>query len=182
VALAYHVDYWDYLGWKDTLGAPEFSQRQYDYAKARGDMDVYTPQIVVNGKAHVVGSQRSSVMAAIDRARQTKWTVPLTMSDDPREMAVEIGDGEGEGTLWVIPLLRSTLVKIERGEIAGNEIAYHNVVRRLVPAGMWSGKAQRFGLPKDGLMPPDTTACVALLQKGKAGEIIGCASWGSIGA
>jgi len=97
-------------------------------------------------------------------------------------MSVEIGDGEGEGTLWVVPVLRSTSVKIERGEIAGREIAYHNVARRLVPAGMWSGRAQRIGLPKDGLMPPETTACVALLQRGKAGEIIGCASWGDIGA
>ena len=59
MALSYHVDYWDYLGWRDTLGSPEFSQRQYDYAKSRGDMNVYTPQMIINGGKHFVGSQRA---------------------------------------------------------------------------------------------------------------------------
>ena len=62
LALTFHVDYWDYLGWKDTLASPDFSQRQYDYAKARGDMDVFTPQMVVNGEKQMVGNQRSEVM------------------------------------------------------------------------------------------------------------------------
>jgi hypothetical protein len=67
VALSYHVDYWDYLGWRDTLGSPEYSQRQYDYAKSRGDMNVYTPQTIINGGSHFVGSQKSKVSAGIAR-------------------------------------------------------------------------------------------------------------------
>jgi hypothetical protein len=59
VALSMPVDYWDYLGWKDTLGSPKFSRRQRDYAKQRGDGQVYTPQVVVNGRTHVVGSSKS---------------------------------------------------------------------------------------------------------------------------
>ncbi len=181
-ALTYHVDYWDYLGWKDTLGSPEFSQRQYDYAKARGDMDVYTPQMIVNGEAHMVGSSRQRVLDTLEAARQSKWTVPLTLRDGPKEIVIDIGEGEGDATLWVMPVLAKTSVKIERGEIAGREINYHNVVRRLLPAGMWNGTAQRVALPKDGLMPPESTACVALLQSGKVGTVLGCASWGHIGA
>jgi hypothetical protein len=69
LALSYHVDYWDYLGWRDTLGSPECSQRQYDYAKSRGDKNVYTPQTVINGGKHFVGSQRASISSGIDAAR-----------------------------------------------------------------------------------------------------------------
>src|SRR5437868_367863 len=65
VALTYNVDYWDYRGWRDTLASPENSKRQYKYAKARGDMDVYTPQMIIDGATHVVGSQKSAVIAAI---------------------------------------------------------------------------------------------------------------------
>ena len=182
MALTYHVDYWDYLGWKDTLGSPEYSQRQYDYAKARGDMDVFTPQMIINGETHLVGSNREKVMATLEEGRKANWTVPLTLNEGPKEIVIEIGEGEGDGTLWVMPVQAHATVKIERGEIAGREIHYNNVVRRLLPAGMWNGKAQRIPLPKDGLMPLGSTACVALLQRGKVGGVLGCASWGNVAA
>lgn len=180
LALTYHVDYWDYLGWRDTLASAEFSQRQYDYAKARGDMDVYTPQMIINGGKPLVGSQRSEVYAVLEQSRQTAWPVDLTMTANRNEVAIDIG-GSGEtasrGTLWVMPLLTETTVKILRGEIAGQDITYHNVVRRLVPAGMWNGDANRIVLPRESLLPPDCSACVALLQQGKAGRILGAARW-----
>ena len=183
LALSYHVDYWDYLGWKDTLGSVEFSQRQYDYAKARGDMDVYTPQMIVNGGKPMVGSQRSEVYAVLEQSRQSSWPVALAMSGEAREIFVECGaftgagEAPGEATLWLMPILGEAKVKIERGENAGQDIAYHNVVRKLIPAGMWTGKASRVGLPRDGLLPPDCTSCVALLQDGKLGRILGAAKW-----
>lgn len=182
LALTYHVDYWDYLGWKDTLGSPDFSQRQYDYAKARGDMDVYTPQMVVNGAKPLVGSQRSEVMAVLEQSRNGAWQVPVSLRDTAKEIIIELGDSETavDATLWVMPVMMKAAVKIERGEIAGREITYHNVVRKLVPAGMWNGQAQRITLPKEGIMPADCSSCVALLQKGKVGPILGCASWGDI--
>jgi hypothetical protein len=64
--------------------------------------------------------------------------------------------------------------------MAGREATYYNVVRKLVPAGMWTGDAARIALPKEGLMPPGATACVALLQQGKLGPVLGCACWGSL--
>jgi hypothetical protein len=184
LALTYHVDYWDYLGWKDTLGSADFSQRQYDYAKARGDMDVYTPQMIVNGEKPLVGSQRSEVYAVLEQSRQSNWPVALSLSATTTEILVDIGQAEGigEATLWILPILGEISVKIERGEMAGQEITYHNVVRRVVPAGMWSGKATRISLPKAGIMPEDSTACAALLQIGKVGKILGAATWGSTGA
>jgi hypothetical protein len=182
LTLAFHVDYWDYLGWRDTLASPEFSQRQYDYAKARGDMDVYTPQMVMNGEKQMVGSQRSEVFAVLAQSRRKSWPASLHITDSATEMIVEIGAGEApqEATLWVMPLMERTSVKIEKGEMAGHEVDYINVVRKLVPAGMWRGEAARIVLPKEGLMPPGATACVALLQKGKVGPILGCGCWGSV--
>lgn len=184
VALTYHVDYWDYLGWQDTLGSAENSQRQYDYAKARGDMDVYTPQMIVNGASHHVGSQRSTVLAAIDEARQVAWPIAMSIRDSDREIVVDVGEGQpaGDTTIWLLPLVRTASVKILKGEIAGREIVYHNVVRKLLPAGMWTGKATQLVLPKDGVLPPDCQSCVAVLQAGKAGKVLGCAAWGEIGA
>lgn len=180
LALTFHVDYWDYLGWKDTLAGPDFSQRQYDYAKARGDMDVYTPQMVVNGRKQMVGSQRSEVLAVLEQSRTPSWPVSVTISDRGRELAIEVGAGAGEATLWVMPILDHVNVKIEKGEMAGREVAYSNVVRKLVPAAMWTGAATRVSLPKDGLLTPDATGCVALLQTAKVGPVLGVAAWGRV--
>ena len=180
LALTFHVDYWDYLGWADTLGGRDFSQRQYDYAKARGDMDVYTPQMIVNGTKQMVGSQRSEVFAVLDQSRQKVWPVVVNISDRGKELAFDLGAGTGEATLWVMPILDHVRVKIEKGEMAGSEVTYTNVVRKLVPAAMWTGAATRVSLPKDGLLTPDATGCVALLQKGKVGPVLGAAAWGRV--
>ena len=180
LALTFHVDYWDYLGWKDTLGAPDFSQRQYDYAKARSDMDVFTPQMIVNGAKQMVGSQRSEVFAVLAQSRIAAWPVSLVIAARHKELVIDIGAGSGEATLWVMPILGHATVKIERGEMAGREVTYTNVVRRLVPAGMWTGTAMKVALPKDGLLTPDTAGCVALLQQGKVGPVMGAAAWGRV--
>ena len=88
LALSYHVDYWDYLGWKDTLGSPEFSQRHYDYARARGDMNVYTPQMIVDGRSAVVGSNRTEVDRAITVAALSPLHVPLRLIDSGEELTI----------------------------------------------------------------------------------------------
>jgi hypothetical protein len=182
LALTFHVDYWDYLGWKDTLASPEFSQRQYDYAKARGDMEVFTPQMIVNGEKQMVGSQRSEVFAVLEQSRKATWPAALTVSETPKEMVVEIAAGSApeEATLWVMPVMAHATVKIEKGEMAGSEVAYTNVVRKLVPAGVWRGEAARIELPRAAVMGAGATGCVALLQKGKSGPLLGCACWGSL--
>lgn len=182
LALTFHVDYWDYLGWKDTLGSAEFSQRQYDYAKARGDMDVFTPQMIVNGEKQMVGSQRSEVFAVLAQSRKPAWPVSVEMSDNGKEIVIALGAAAegGDATLWVMPVLDNTTVKIEKGEMAGRTISYSNVVRKLIPAAMWTGAATTVSLPKDGVLTPDSTGCVALLQQGKVGPVLGCASWGRV--
>jgi hypothetical protein len=157
--VSFNVDYWDYLGWRDTLAKPEYTQRQMDYAKSRGDNDVYTPQMVIDGAAHAVGSSQASVM----------------------ELIVDLGAGQavGEATLWLMAIAPTVSVKIERGENSGKDIAYHNVVRKLVPAGMWNGQPAKLTFPRKGIITGDVKMCLAVLQKGKVGQVLGMAKWSS---
>lgn len=186
IVLSYNVDYWDYLGWRDTLASPEKSQRQYDYAKARGDMDVYTPQVIVDGGSHYIGNNRSIILAAIARAQagapQNPLHIALTAKDD--EFIVEIGKGSeaAEATLWLMPIMPSVAVQIAKGENAGKEIVYYNVVNKLIPAGLWHGEAMALSLPKENIALPCCKGAVALLQRGKAGPILAAATWGETGA
>ena len=179
LALSYSVDYWDYLGWKDTLANPDFSQRQYDYAKSRGDMSVYTPQMIVNGQSHFVGSHKSSVLEGIASAgaAQGDTIVPLALKASAGEVEITAGAAAGlpHGTLWLACVAPAVTVKIERGENAGREVVYHNVVRRMTAAGMWKGEALTIKLPKASIMAKGVKTLVALLQDGSTGPIRGSA-------
>ena len=182
VALSYHVDYWDYLGWRDTLGSSEYSQRQYDYAKSRGDMNVYTPQTVINGASHFVGSQTSKVSAGIAEARTSngaQW-VDIAMSDNKTDIMIDIAAGAPtqKATLWLMAFAPSISTDIKKGENAGKTVAYHNVVRKMVPAGMWHGEPAKIVLPRESVIPEDCKGWVALLQEGKVGRVIGVATGG----
>ena len=182
IPLSYHVDYWDYLGWRDTLGDPDYSQRQSDYANTRGDKSVYTPQMVVNGRDHYVGSNRSTVSDGISVARAkagADW-VDISMSENKTDVMIEIAaaDSAQEATLWLMAYTPSVSVEIKKGENAGNSVTYNNVVRKMVPAGMWHGEKAKLVLPRSSVIPENCKGWVALLQTGKVGPIIGVATGG----
>jgi hypothetical protein len=185
LALTFNVDYWDYLGWRDTLANAAYSQRQYDYAKARGDMDVYTPQMIVDGGSHYVGSKKSSVLAAVSRSLEVQsatW-VPIDIAGDDKEFTITVaGMPAPDATLWVMGIATNCKVKIEKGENAGHDIVYRNVVRTLMPAGMWHGEALTVTLPRESVFGDHGKSVVALLQQGSHGRIQGAATWGAIAA
>ncbi len=168
-----NVDYWDYLGWRDTLASKEFTLRQQDYARARGDGQVYTPQMVVNGRLHVVGSQRRMVDAAI--AASTPPDVRLDLKIDDAEIHVTVPQAtpDGEATLWIMGVAPEVTVDVERGENAGSTIAYHNVVRSLHPAGMWKSQGQEFVMPRKAVLQPGVSKVLAVLQQGYVGPVLG---------
>ena len=177
--VSFNVDYWDYLGWRDTLAKPEYTQRQMDYARYRGDNDVYTPQIIIDGENHAVGSNQAQVTNAISAAYKTQSKLPMTLKATDTELIVELSEGAAipEATLWIMAIAPTVSVKIERGENAGHEIVYQNVVRKLVPAGMWNGQAAKLTLPRKGIITGDVKSCLAVLQKGKVGQVLGMANW-----
>ncbi len=179
LTLSFNVDYWDYLGWKDTLASPENSQRQRDYAAARGDGQVYTPQAVIDGIFHATGSNDSAIEAAIARAGSLK--VPIELASTGDSVTVNIGSATGypHATLWLVIYDRTVTVPIGRGENTGKTITYSNVVRKLRPVAMWKGEAMSVDLPKSEMELAKATRCAILLQVelpgGLPGPILGAA-------
>jgi len=182
IGLSYHVDYWDYLGWRDTLASPEASRRQRDYALGRKDNRVYTPQIIVNGLKHAVGSRQSEVLAIIatEQKRKPSDFVGLTVRGLTEELAIDIEAAPGDladhqGTLWVMAVAPKLVVTVSRGENAGRTIEYHNVVRQMIPAAMWHGEARSLTLPRSDVLPDPSLCCAAILQSDNGGPILGAA-------
>ena len=182
LTLSFNVDYWDYQGWKDTLASPEYSQRQRDYAKARGDDQVYTPQAVIDGRVHVVGSSADDIDAAL-ASNAGKLTVPIDLSPSGDALTVSVGAAAAPGgphaTLWLVMYDSAVSVPIGRGENTGKTITYSDVVRKLVPIAMWKGAAMSVDLPNSELQEVKTGRVAVLLQEtpgGLPGPILGAAT------
>src|SRR5438552_4633735 len=106
IALSMPIDYWDYLGWKDTLADARFSARQKAYSQMRGDRDVYTPQVIVNGSANVIGSDRSAIDSAIQATQKAGvMSVPVTMSLSGKQINVSVAASKSptsaHGEIWI---------------------------------------------------------------------------------
>lgn len=185
LAITLPVDYWDYLGWKDTLGSPKHSERQRNYARARGDGQVYTPQVVINGTAHAVGSSKAAIDAALmltnDEVSASR--VPLKFWTERGSIFIETGAVRpnasfSEATIWLATIQPKVDVEIKRGENTGRKVTYTNVVRELTPVGTWNGKQMRVEIARTAVMRKDLEQIAVLIQSGKAGPIIGAAVTG----
>lgn len=178
LALSLHIDYWDYLGWKDSFATPLTTARQRAYGRELGKRYVYTPQIVIDGAAEVVGSRRRSVERAIERAAQDQSnSVPVSLSDagDDR-LVIRIGVGEArDAVVWLVLYDRRHEVAIGRGENGGRKLAYYNVVRDITRIGTWTGKPVEIALAADALRRGGRSACAVLVQENGHGAIIGAA-------
>jgi hypothetical protein len=179
VAVSMPVDYWDYLGWRDTLGKRIFSQRQRRYAKHIGNGMVYTPQIVIDGRSEMIGSDRRRVEAVIKqhRSQLAKATRPaLSLRSKDGQLVISIGDQAGEekpdATVWLVLFSQQEKVAIRAGENGGRSLTYHNVVRELTPIGDWNGEALTLKLPRRQIMQRGADACVAILQQNDGGPVL----------
>jgi hypothetical protein len=183
IVLSLNVDYWDYLGWKDTLALKGHSNRERAYANARGDRDVYTPQVVVNGLTHVLGSDRTAIEKAITKTRRdaAPLTVPVTLKIEGDKVVAtvpEAKDGRGSGEVWLCPVTGKASVAIGRGENSGKSISYTNVVRGWVKLGDWTGKAETFTASLKDVTGAEIDSLAVLVQSGgptKPGVMLGAA-------
>jgi hypothetical protein len=170
VILSWPVDYWDYIGWKDTFASPAFTARQKAYAAARRDDQVYTPQAVIDGVAHAVGNDRDVVQEAISVHGKTLSCV-ITLADRDGKIGIDVApkaNASGAATLWLLRVLRTANVAIGRGENKGRSVTYTNVVREAIPVGEWSGGAAHFDATRPKL--GEGEGFVALLQTGTAAK------------
>lgn len=183
IALTEAVDYWDYLGWKDENARHEHTVRQQDYARLRGDRRVYTPQMVINGRVHVVGSRRNDVSRAIKRFEKDV-SVPMVLTKKGDVVTVKIGARPAgmpknhEGNLILAYYKSAVTANIKRGENRGRKIVYHNVVGDMRTIGMWHGEAMNVELPMSEARKMGYDGYAVFLQadvKGYPGPIYGAA-------
>lgn len=168
LTLSFGVTYWDRLGWKDTFASPHFTQRQWDYARAFHRSEVFTPEVVVNGRADVVGADRSELEGLIKREGGVAGP-DLSIGNG----VVSVGAGSGEAEVWLVRYdPRIVQVPVSRGENSGRTLPHKNVVKELVKLGDWSGKAVAYGVPQ--AENPRLRDAV-LVQAGPGGVILAAA-------
>lgn len=180
IALSLPVDYWNYLGWKDTFASPRNSERQRNYARARGDGAIYTPQAIINGEVHVNGASEAEIEQAIKTtaAAAGPQHIPVRFWQERNTLNFALGGEEKghaprEATIWLGVVQTSGSVDIKTGENQGKQLTYTNIVRELTPIGIWKGQPMEVQLPRAALMQAEVQKIVVLLQEDRSGPIIG---------
>jgi hypothetical protein len=180
IALSYNVDYWDYIGWKDSLAKPEFGARAKDYVQRLKLQSQYTPQMVVDGLIDVAGNKRAKVEDIVGKqvAGAPKQT-SVVIAQGASGIGLTIGEGRpplGAARIVVLRTMSKVTVDIGTGENKGKKVTYYNAVRHMMDAGVWTGKATTLSLP---LIQPDladkTDGIVVLVQSAAGSEILGAA-------
>ena len=167
LALAFHVTYWDRLGWKDPFSLEAATRRQAVYGRRFGDGS-YTPEMVVDGAASMVGSARGQVGAAIENARRNgRSSAAVNLTRNGEQVSIEVSAGSGSGNILLVGFDHEHTTAIARGENSGRTLVEANVVRSMRSVGQWSGSAlrisERFPEGQD----------VAVLVEAPDGRIIG---------
>ncbi len=174
IALSLHVDYWDYLGWRDTFGQRQFGQRQVAYRDAWRKSVIYTPQMVVQGRHDVTGDQPEKLASAITTAQEIEPPIKVTIDRQGGMLKCRIEPGTKPvvGTIWIAKYTMSATVEIDRGENAGRSITYTNVVKSLNRIGTWEGlEIEDVAMPQ-----PEPGEGVAIwIQEGEVGPILAAA-------
>lgn len=170
IALTLAVDYWDYLGWKDTLAKHGHSLRQKAYAHMRGDGKMFTPQAVINGRAMAIGSDRAALERALTASSAPP--VPVSVESAAGTVRVRIGalPGATKGEVWLCPVASRMDVEIGRGENEGAKVTYHNVVRGWVRLGSWEGTEASFETRLHRQPDDAVDAVVVFVQSGSSTE------------
>ncbi|MFO1154998.1 MAG: DUF1223 domain-containing protein [Rhodospirillales bacterium] len=173
LALAEHVDYWDYLGWKDPYASPAHSARQREYARALGIKYVYTPQIVVQGRTQVAGNERNDVLGAI--VAQQRTTSPSLLSVNrtgPQGLSVCVeGGSDRSADVWLVLYDRTRSTHIDRGENSGRALVNYNVVRSFRRIARWEGQPLQATASLDN-EDWASRGCAVILQSENAGPIL----------
>jgi hypothetical protein len=176
--LAFHVDYWDYIGWKDPFASKDSTERQYSYGHALGLNMVYTPQMVIGGIHDVVGSNEDSVTQVIAADANRPKLKLSVVRDDKGAYKVEIpaGTANAPATVWLALFDHAHKTQVQRGENSGATLTEYNIVREWRKIGEWNGQAVEIAL---NLTPEsdEYDACAVLVQEGGYGPIRGAASF-----
>lgn len=171
LALSFHVDYWDRLGWKDPFSSPMATARQRAYAQKLGLRTVYTPQAVVDGTAEMVGSDRRAVARAIAAAR-AQQTVDVKLVRDAGDLVVRVGPVEGMGrtSVQLVAYAPGQTTRVTAGENGGRSLANANIVRSVEMLGVAGPAAGEWRVPAEA------GPGFAVLVQGADGKVLGAAA------
>jgi hypothetical protein len=174
LALTFPVDYWDYLGWKDTFAKPEFSARQRAYTKAAGEREVFTPQVVVDGRPQPDKAAVDKTPALVRAALRSAPPEPAMLMSHGK---VQIGSGpapRGGADVWLVRYeAQPQETQVKDGENRGVTVIYRNVAVGLERLGAWSGKPRAYAIPKSSDGKAGEVKSAVLLQTRAGGRILG---------
>ena len=177
MVLSLPVDYWDYIGWKDTLAQSAFTERQYAYAAVQRKNRVYTPQMMIDGQVDAVGSSEGNVRRLVQRRLSALnggagADLRLQRGEDGefRAQASSGLVGADSATLWLVRLEARITVDIGRGENRGRSITYANVVRDMVSLGRWHGGSWSISVPLDGAEEHEGVALILQADSDSSGK------------
>jgi hypothetical protein len=176
LALAFHVDYWDDLGWRDRFGLTEAVQRQRMYVNTLRRSSAYTPQVVIDGHADFVGSDRAAIGRSLAGNRDGVG-IALSVRDGVVLIDLSAQAGVAVSDIVLVGYRRQAVSAIGRGENAGRTLTEFNIVRGIRVLGQWDGKARQYQARVDSF-PADATDVAALVQSVGQGPIIGAAAGG----
>lgn len=177
ITLSLHVDYWDYIGWQDPYASPVMTERQQSYARSLRSPYVYTPQILVDGRVHLVGSHRDKVRQAIDKAAKRGKPLDVqVIQNGGDKIVIPAGHApDGGATVWLAIYDGVHETDVRKGENAGRAIRNVHVVRELVDLGTWTGEAMEIPLDLSDAAAMGRAGCAVLVQQGRTGPILGAA-------
>jgi hypothetical protein len=171
LALSFQVTYWDQLGWKDTFASPQYTARQWDYARALRHDNVWTPQVVINGRADVVGVRPGEIEGAMARADRGGAGPRIDIAGG--RITIEGPAPATPAQVWLVRYDPNVVqVPIRRGENGGRTLPHKNVVRSLTRLGDWSGATKGYALPTADASGLKTAI---LIQAGPGGAILAAA-------
>ncbi|MCF8486760.1 MAG: DUF1223 domain-containing protein [Rhodobacteraceae bacterium] len=174
IALSLHVDYWDYIGWKDTFAAPQYTKRQKAYARAIGSRTIYTPQMIVAGQDRVEGNDPMEVSDKIRHHMTVQSPVQLSVVRDGNQVLITAVRSDSDPAKMRVQLVRyisKKSVLIGRGENAGREVVYYNIVTSWQPIAEWDGTAP-FEMRADA---PGADPVVVIVQNEGPAEVLAVA-------
>jgi hypothetical protein len=174
LALSFHVDYWDDLGWRDRFDSPEATARQRRYADAMNLPSVYTPQVVIDGHENFVGSDRRSIGQSLGKPR---GGIPVAIAIREHTVLIDLAATAGvpSSDVLLVAYRHSATSAIGRGENSGRTLTEYNIVRSVRRLGNYTGEAREYGVDT-GSLPTDATDVAVLVQQSDQGPVVAAAS------
>jgi hypothetical protein len=174
VALAFHVDYWDSIGWRDRFAIPTATERQRRYVETLGLSSAFTPQVVIDGRGSFVGSDKRRILAALNEPLNT---IPISVEVAGGELTVTVPESRDRAGYEVnlVAYLPEAVTAVGRGENSGRTLKEFNIVRQFRSLGVWNGQETVFRVPLDSF-PAEASRVAVLLQQAQQGPIAGSAT------